>query len=109
MLPVQGVSRRARLAAAAVCLALAAPVWAIKRDTYKEIRGRYEGLPFRLRVDLKAAGKAVDPNVVSLDGVGYPSERSPVLFSGLETVYLQRITNEGGARLSLTVYRSEQE
>ncbi len=109
MLQVQAVSRRARLAAAAVCLALAPPVWAIQRDTVKEIRSRYEGLSFRLRVDLKAAGRAVDPNVISLDGIGYPSERSPVLFSGLETVYLQRITNEGGARLSLTIYRSEQE
>jgi len=63
----------------------------------------------RLRVDLKAAGRATDPNVVSLDGVGYPSERSPVLFSALDTVYVQRITNEGGTRLGLTVYRNQEE
>jgi hypothetical protein len=63
----------------------------------------------RLRVDLKAAGRATDPNVVSLDGVGYPSERSPILFSALDTVYVQRVTNEGGTRLGLTVYRDKEE
>ena len=94
---------------AAACLLSAPGAWAIQRDTCKEIRSRYEGLTFRLRIDLKAAGRAVDPNVVDLDGVGYPSERSPTLFSGLETVYLQRITNEGGTRLGLTVYRSQEE
>src|SRR2546426_1036486 len=82
---------------------------AIQRDIFKEIRSRYEGRALRLRIDLKAAGRATDPNVVSLDGVGYPSERSPILFSALETVYLQRITNEGATGLGLTVYRSEDE
>src|SRR5256712_742302 len=82
---------------------------AIQRDIFKEIRSRYEGRSLRLRIDLKAAGRATDPNVVSLDGVGYPSERSPILFGGLEMVYLQRITNEGATRLGLTVYRSEDE
>jgi len=91
------------------CLLAADGAWAIERDTYKEIRSRYEGLSFRLRIDLQAAGRAADPNVVSLDGVGYPSERSPVLFGSLETVYLQRIANVGGTRLGLTVYRSEEE
>src|SRR2546425_177748 len=82
---------------------------AIQRDIFKEIRSRYEGRSFQLRIDLKAAGRATDPNVVSLDGVGYPSERSPILFSSLERVYLQRITSEGATRLGLTVYRSEDE
>ena len=97
------------------CVALAAgllaftDVRAIQRDTLKEIRSRYEGRSFRLRIDLKAAGRATDPNVVSLNGVGYPSERSPILFGSLETVYLQRITNEGATRLGLTVYRSVDE
>lgn len=99
----------ARLAALAVCLLAARGAWAIERDTYKDIRSRYEGLSFRLRIDLKAAGRATDPNVVSLDGIGSSSERSPVLFGSLETVYVQRVTNEGGTRLSLTVYRSQEE
>jgi len=109
MLRATAVLRPARLAALAVCLLAARGAWAIERDTYKEIRSRYEGLSFRLRIDLKAAGRATDPNVVSLDGIGSPSERSPVLFGSLETVYVQRVTNEGGTRLSLTVYRSQEE
>jgi hypothetical protein len=93
----------------AICLSPAPALLAIQRDTYKDIRSRYEGLSLRLRVDLKAAGRATEPNVVSLDGVKYPSERSPILFSALDTVYVQRITNEGGTRLGLTVYRSKEE
>ena len=92
-----------------LCLAAAPALRAVQRDTYKDVRSRYEGLSFRLRVDLRAAGRATDPNVVSLDGVGYPSERSPILFSALDTVFVQRITSEGGTRLGLTVYRSQEE
>jgi len=91
------------------CLLAVDGALAIERDTYKEIRTRYEGLSFRLRIDLRSAGMAADPNVVSLDGVGHPSERSPILFGSLETVYLQRVTNVGGKRLGLTVYRSLEE
>jgi hypothetical protein len=94
---------------AVLCLCVAPAARAVGRDTYKDIRGRYEGLSYRLRVDLKAAGRAADPNVVGVDGVGYPSERSPILFGSLETVFIQRITNEGGTRLGLTVYRSQEE
>ena len=82
---------------------------AIQRNTCREIRDRYEGLALRLRIDLKAASGAAEPNLISLEGVGSPSERSPVLFGSLETVFLQRIISEGGARLGLTVYRSEEE
>ena len=82
---------------------------AIERDTFKDIRSRYEGLSFRLRIDLRAAGLAADPNVVSLGGIGHPSERSSVLFSSLETVFVERITNVGGTRLGLTVYRNQEE
>ncbi len=82
---------------------------AIQRDTCREIRDRYEGLALRLRIDLKAATGAAEPNIVSLEGVGHPRERSPVLFGNLETVFLQRIISEGGARLGLIVYRSEEE
>ena len=84
-------------------------IGAIQRDTCREIRDRYEGLAFRLRIDLKAAAGAAEPNIVSLEGVGQPGERSPVLFGSLETVFVQRIASEGGSRLGLTVYRSEEE
>jgi hypothetical protein len=103
----RGVTRRG--VALILCLLATPDVRAIDRDAFKEIRGRFEGLTFRLRVDLKSAVRAIEPNVVSLDGVGYPSERATTLFYGLETVYLERITNEGGARLVLTVYRSAEE
>jgi len=82
---------------------------AVPRGVCKEIRDQYEGLTLRLRIDLRAAGRADDANVVGLDGVGYPSERSLVLFTSLESVFLQRITSEGGSRLGLTVYRSREE
>jgi len=82
---------------------------AVPRDVCKAIRDHYGGLTLRLRIDLRAAGRAGDANVVSLDGVGYPSERAPVLFTSLESVYLQRIISEGGSLLGLTVYRSREE
>ena len=94
---------------AAFCLSPVPALRGVQRDTYKDVRGRDGGLSLRLRVDLKAAGRATDPNVVSLEGVGYPSERSPTLFSDLDTVYVQRITNDGGTRLGLTVYRNQEE
>jgi len=94
---------------AAFTLVLPPSAWAINRLACKEIRDRYEGMSFRLRVDLRAAGRANDPNIVSLEGVRYPSERSPILFNSLETVYLERMTSEGGTRLGLTVYRSKDE
>ena len=87
----------------------AAPAEAIHRDAYKEVRGRYEGLTLRLRIDLKAAGHAVEPNVVSLEGAGGGRERSPVLFGRLEKVYVERVMSEGPTRLGLTVYRSQEE
>ncbi|MGH9797225.1 MAG: hypothetical protein ACRD5D_03600 [Candidatus Polarisedimenticolia bacterium] len=96
-------------AAVLLFLLVAPPAGAIHRDALKESRHRFEGLSFRLRVDLKSAAQAVIPNVVSLDGVGYGSERAPILFSRLETVYLERVTGEGGRRVSLTIYRSREE
>lgn len=85
------------------------PAAAINRGTYREVRDRYEGSALRLRVDLRPATTAPEPNLVSLEGIGYARERTPPLFSRLETVYLQRVTSEGGSRLSLTVYRSREE
>lgn len=87
----------------------AADIRAIGREIFKDIRDRYEGRALRLRIDLKAATGAAEPNVARLEGIAQPGERSPVLFGSLETVYLQRITREGGSRLGLTVYRSEEE
>ncbi len=94
-----------------VLLALLGPTSAqgVQRDAYHEIRGRYEGMSLRLRVDLMQVTGARPPNVVSLDGIGHGRERARVLFGRLETVYIERVTNEGGSRIGLTVYRTQQE
>jgi hypothetical protein len=100
------------LAGIALAVAFCAPagdVQAIDREIFKDIRDRYEGLALRLRIDLKGATGAAEPNVARLEGIAQPAERAPVLFGSLETVYVQRITREGGSRLGLTVYRSEEE
>lgn len=100
--------RVAALAGAALCLAAgAAP--AIDRDLGRDLRARYEGKTLRLRVDLRSAAHAVEPNLISLEGVGYGRETSPVMFYRMENVFVDRLTSEGGARLSLTIYRSEDE
>ena len=107
-----GAIVRGRIIVALLTVGFLLPVQrleAIKRDTCREIRDRYEGLALRLRIDLKAATGAAEPNLISLEGVDYPRARSPVLFGSLETVFLQRIISEGGARLGLTVYRSAEE
>ena len=99
--------------AAFVTLALGAPPWeaarAIESHLYKDIRGRYEGLVLRLRIDLNQMTGARAPNVISLGGVGHGREGAPILFGRMERVYIERVTNEGGTRLELTIYRTQQE
>ncbi len=113
MPPMRPVRRSpAAIALGLLCAGILLPgpdARAVPRDVCKAIRDHYGGLTLRLRIDLRAAGRAGDANVVSLDGVGYPSERAPVLFTSLESVYLQRIISEGGSLLGLTVYRSREE
>jgi hypothetical protein len=94
------------LALSIAALLLGAPAGAVKRDVYNGLRAEYEGLTFRLRIDLRPATAAGSPNVVSAAGVGYARERTPVLFHRLQPVYLDRISNDGGQRVGLTVYRS---
>jgi len=101
-----------RLAAALLALAAALPAppaQAVARDVVNQARSAYEGRTFRLRLDLRSASSAIEPNVLTLEGMGYGRAGAPVLFGRLETVYLDRITSEGGDRLSLTIYRSLEE
>jgi hypothetical protein len=90
---------------AGVALAVVPPARAVSRDVAKDVRSVYEGRSLRLRLDLRSAAHAVEPNVLTASGIGYGRERSTVLFHRFETVFLERITSEGGARLSLTIYR----
>jgi hypothetical protein len=108
----RGGDRTAALVAGACLLAgavLEAPVRAVSRDVSREVRHAYEGRSLRLRVDLRPASQAIEPNVMTFEGIGYGREGSPVLFSRLETVFVERITSEGGSRLALIVYRNEEE
>ena len=108
--PAASRPRTRRLLAVAALLAAATlPAGAVQRDAYKEIRDRLVGTTLRLRIDLKSAGHAVTPNAVSVDGVHYGSERAPVLFERLQKIYVDRVTDEGGQRLGLTIYRDVDE
>ena len=84
------------------------PADAVTRRVSRELRDRYEGRSVRLRIDLRAATHAADPNVVSREGIGYPRATAPVLFDELDTVYLDRIAREGRSRLNLTIYKSRE-
>jgi hypothetical protein len=99
--------RRAAVLAAALFVALSPrPATGVSRDVARAIREAYEGRTLRLRFDLHSAAHSVEPNVLALGGMGRGREGSPVLFYRLETVYLERVTSEGGSRVSLTIYRS---
>lgn len=63
----------------------------------------------RLRVDLRPATQALEPNRMSVEGVGYARETAPVLFYRFESVFLERLTSDGATRLSLTIYRDRDE
>jgi len=107
---ILGRRAAALVVAAAIGLpAIPAPAGAIDRDLYKDLRGRYEGMTLKLRIDLKTAAQSAFPNRIGLDGVGYGRDTAPVLFGRLENVFIDRITSEGSARLGITVYRSEEE
>jgi hypothetical protein len=103
---------RARGVLLAVALPVAlscAPAAAVGRDVARDARDAYEGRTLRLRIDLHSAAHSVEPNVLGMGGMGYGREGSPVLFHRLETVYLERVTSEGGSRVALTIYRSAEE
>ncbi len=91
---------------AAAVLTTVAPAGAVNRQLFREVRADYEGMTFRLRIDLRPATVASTPNVVSAEGVGYARERSPVLFHRLQNVYIDRVTNDSKRRIGLTIYRS---
>ena len=89
--------------------AATAPSLAVPRAVISDLRPRYEGRTLRLRVDLRSSASAIEPNIVTMEGIGYAKKEAPVLFGRLETVYLERLASEGGTRISLTVYRNEDE
>lgn len=105
--------RAALTATVAMAVLLAAttppPAGAVGREVTRAVREAYEGRTLRLRIDLRSAAHSVEPNVLALAGMGYGREGSPVLFHRMERVFVDRVTSEGGRRVSLTIYRSEGE
>ena len=102
-------SGRILLVVAALAAFAAPRVSGVARDVVNEARSAWEGRTLRLRIDLRSAASAIEPNVLTLEGMGYGRPDAPVLFGRLETVFLERMASEGGDRLSLTVYRSREE
>ena len=79
---------------------------AVARDVVKDFRDICEGHTFQLRYDLDSAMHSLEPNVLSLGGMGHGRENGQVIFYALETVYVDRLMSEGGSRLTLTIFRS---
>ena len=100
---------RAILVATLLAAVAAPPARAVAKQVGRDLRDTYEGRTMRLRVDLRSAAHAVEPNVMTLEGIGYGRESSQVMFGQMERVYLERITSDGARRLALTIYRSEEE
>jgi hypothetical protein len=104
---------RARVVAAAVLVVAAAMTPAqrtdaVARDVVKDFRDVYEGRALQLRYDLDSAMHSLEPNVLSLGGMGHGRENGQVIFYALETVYVDRLMSEGGSRLTLTIFRSSE-
>ncbi|HZN03067.1 MAG TPA: hypothetical protein VFD06_05720 [Candidatus Polarisedimenticolia bacterium] len=100
---------RVLLLAAALAVVAVPSAHGVARDVVNEARSAYEGRTLRLRLDLRSSASAIEPNTLTLEGIGYGRPDAPVLFGRLETVHLDRVASEGGDRLSLTVYRSREE
>ena len=79
---------------------------AVSRDLARALRDEYEGRALQLRLDLDSAAHALEPNVLGLGGIAHGRENGQVIFYRLETVYVDRVTSEGGSRLTLTLFRS---
>ena len=90
----------------AAALAPARRTAAVARDVVKDFRDAYEGHTLQLRYDLDSAMHSLEPNVLSLGGMGHGRENGQVIFYALETVYVDRLMSEGGSRLTLTIFRS---
>lgn len=82
---------------------------AVPRAVLSHLRPQYEGRTLRLRVDLRSSASAIEPNIMTMEGMGYARRETPVLLGRLETVYLERLESEGGTRVSLTIYRNQDE
>ena len=96
----------ARLLIVSLGLLLSARAFAVKRDIVKELQSEYAGKTYQIRLDLRGTDYFASVNVVDEKGVHYRGRQIAILFYQLETVYLDRISNEGEREIRLTLYRS---
>ena len=79
---------------------------AVKREIIKELQSEYAGHTYQLRMDLRGTDYFAAFNVVSESGVHYRGRELSILFYRLETVYLDRVSNEADNEVRLTLYRN---
>jgi hypothetical protein len=79
---------------------------AVKRGVVRDLQSEYAGHTYQLRMDLRGTDYFAAFNVVNEQGIHYRGRELPIIFYQLETVYLDRVSNEGGKEVRLTIYRS---
>lgn len=90
----------------ALSLSFPATALAVKRSLVKELQSGYAGRTYPLRLDLRGTDYFAALNVVNDQGVHYRGREQVILFYRMETVYLDRVSNEGGQEVRLTLYRN---
>jgi hypothetical protein len=83
------------------------PALAVKRDVIRGFQEDFGGRTYRLRVNLQGTNYMSVPNVMSAKGFKYVGREFPVLFRRMQMVYLDRISNESGKSVALTIYRTK--
>ena len=102
-------NKRARpvlLVPLAAALLFPSTALAVKREVIKELQSEYAGHTYQLRIDLRGTDYFAAFNVVSEKGVHYRGRELAILFYRMETVYLDRVSNEADNEVRLTLYRN---
>ena len=81
----------------------------VKREVIRDLQADFAGHSYRLRADLQGTNYLSVPNVVTDEGVRYRGRQFSVLFRQMERVYLERISNDGGKSVTLTLYRNKKD
>jgi hypothetical protein len=81
-------------------------VLAVKHEIVKDLHAEYSGRSYQLRTDLRGTDYFATFNVVNDKGVEYRGREMPILFYQMETVYLDRISNEGEREIRLSIFRN---
>ena len=82
---------------------------AVKREILKQLRQDYTEHTYQLRSDLWGTNYLVISNRLNDEGIHHRGRGLAVLFYQLETIYLDRISNEGKRAVTLTLYRNRED